>query len=224
MRAKAFARPPGQGKMNTFSFIVYNIHGWEWFHQKYVCTCICLDDCVCTVIYRGLHSSYCMQLATCGIRSLDVDSFPGLAHLLCLQYEIRTCANGMFWVWITETTLATPQQSWLDLVLHGQNAIVHVQLTVYQPYWAGGKLKLRLCILFSILTSKLSSPHCPTPRNTPYSSHHLNSVQRTIPHSHTNIPSLCIHPSDGMTFLSMWLPSTLWLFCNINWSMLSCSY
>ena len=33
----------------------------------------------------------------------------------------------------------------------------------------------KLCTLFSILTGKLSSPHCPTPRNTPYSSRHLNS-------------------------------------------------
>ena len=44
----------------------------------------------------------------------------------------------------------------------------------------------KLCTLFSILTGKLSSPHCPTPGNTPYSSRHLNSVQLTIPHCCTN--------------------------------------
>ena len=44
----------------------------------------------------------------------------------------------------------------------------------------------KLCTLFSILTGKFSSPHCPTPRNTHYSSRHLNSVQLTIPHCRTN--------------------------------------
>ena len=41
----------------------------------------------------------------------------------------------------------------------------------------------KLCTLFSILTG---NPHCPTPRNTHYSSRHLNSVQLTIPHCRTN--------------------------------------
>ena len=44
----------------------------------------------------------------------------------------------------------------------------------------------KLCTLFSILTGKPSSPHRPPPRNTHYSSRHVNSVQLTIPHCHTN--------------------------------------
>ena len=68
----------------------------------------------------------------------------------------------------------------------------------------------KLGTLFSILTGKLFSPHCPTPRNTPYSSRHLNSVQLTILHCRTNSYKhsffcLYIHLSYGMTFLSMWL-------------------
>ena len=66
----------------------------------------------------------------------------------------------------------------------------------------------KLCTLFSILTGKFSFPHCPTPRNTHYSSRHLSSVQLTIPHCRTNSYKhsfLWIHPSYGIIFLSMWL-------------------
>ena len=52
----------------------------------------------------------------------------------------------------------------------------------------------KLCTLFNILTGKLSSPHWPTPRNSPYSSSHLNSVQLTIPHRRTK-HSFFVHTS-----------------------------
>ena len=54
------------------------------------------------------------------------------------------------------------------------------------PTLASRRKTQKLCTLFSILTGKLSPPHCPTLKNTPYSSHHLNSVQLTIPHCRTN--------------------------------------
>ena len=58
--------------------------------------------------------------------------------------------------------------------------------TLTVPTLSSRRKTQKLCTLFSILTGKFSSPHCPTPRNTHYSSRHLNSVQLTIPHCRTN--------------------------------------
>ena len=53
--------------------------------------------------------------------------------------------------------------------------------------------KLVHCSVFSLVSSLL--PHCPTPRNAPYSRRYLNSVQLTIPHCRTNFykPSFFVY-------------------------------
>ena len=46
---------------------------------------------------------------------------------------------------------------------------------------------LKLCLLFNILTDRVTYPSCPTMlKHTPYANQHTNTVQLVVPRAHTN--------------------------------------
>ena len=95
---------------------------------------------------------------------------------------------GVVWDLVKDTVAIENVQKFALRVCSKQwnssyDALLNV-LTV--PILSSRRKTQKFCTLFSILTGKLPSPHCPIPRNTPYSSRHLNTVQLTIPHCRTN--------------------------------------
>ena len=58
------------------------------------------------------------------------------------------------------------------------------------------RTSLKLCLLFKMLTEIVDYPFCPfTRRHTPYANRHLNTVQLTVPHAHTNQFKYSFFPS-----------------------------
>ena len=66
---------------------------------------------------------------------------------------------------------------------------------------------LKLCLLFNILTDRVTYPSCPTMlKHTPYANQHTNTVQLVVPElTQTSLNTCSSHPRlrDGMVYTSM---------------------